>query len=359
MLPRRAMLGLGLAATAAAALPLRSARADANVIANATIAASPQMTSGQRFKKSGKLRIGFSNGFSGNTWRTECLASLRQEAANRPDIADLIVVDGQGSITKQVNDIGDLVTQQVDAILCIANSATAVVPALRRATREGIATVPFNLPVEGEDWCAYVGTDPTKKGRMLGTYLRDALNGKGNIVALGGLPGNSYTAACWAGTQETLGSGIKVLAFAPASWQEDKAKIIMADWLTAYPNIDGVWADGGMDSAGAVEAMLAAGRKLVPVTGDDYNGILKLHAKQQASQPDFKIGLVSEPTWESVIALRTALDLLAGKDVPKQQTIVPQLITDANSTTYIKSNLPDGVYVDTTLSDAELAKLFR
>lgn len=356
---RRDALRAGLGLAVGAALVPRLAHAASDVIAQAKITDSPEKTSGASFRKSGKLRIGFSNGFSGNTWRTECLASLRQEAGKHPEISDLIVVDGQGDIAKQVNDIEDLVSQQVDAILCIANSGTAVAPALRKATRAGIATVPFNLPVEGEAWSAYVGTDPTKKGRALGQFLHDALGGKGKIIALGGLPGNSYTAAAWAGAQQTLGKGIEVLAFKDASWQEDKAKVVTADLIAAYPEIDGVWCDGGMDSMGAMQALLAAGRKLVPVTGDDYNGILKMYAALHASQPDFKIGMISEPTWESVVALRTALSLLAGKDVPKRQTIDPRLIDGSNYTSYIRKNLPDGVYVDTDLSDAELARIFH
>lgn len=353
---RRALLQAGLGIAAAAVLPRRALAAD--VIAETKIVASPDTTSGAKFRKGGKLRIGFSNGFSGNTWRTECLASLRHEAAAHPEIADLIVVDGQGDITKQVNDIQDLIAQQVDAILCIANSGTAVAPALRKAERAGIAAIPFNLPVEGEHWSAYIGTDPARKGTGLGTFLRDKLGAKGKIVALGGLPGNSYTAAAWKGAQTALGSGIEVLAFKDAYWEEDKAKVVMADLIVAYPEIDGVWCDGGQVAAGAAKALLAAGRKLVPVTGDDYNGILKLYAQEHARQPGFAIGVISEPTWESVVALRTALSLLAGKDVPKRQTIEPRLITGANYTQYMRPNLPDGVYVDTNLSDEELAKLF-
>lgn len=354
---RRTLLTTSLAAGASMALPGLAVAAN-DVISQTKIVASKTMTSGAHFKKTDKLRIGFSNGFSGNTWRTECVASLKLEAAKHPEIADLIIVDGQGSITKQVNDINDLASQQVDAILCIANSGTAVAPALAQATRQGIVTVPFNLPVSGDRWSAYVGTDPTNKGKALGRFLNVALNGKGKIVALGGLPGNSYTAAAWAGSKSMFGKGIEVLAFRPASWQQAKAKIVMADLLSAYPQIDGIWCDGGQDTVGALQAMLAAGRKLVPCTGDDYNGLLKLYAKEHTTQPDFKIGIVAEPTWESVIALRIALELLAGKDVPKTQTIVPPVITGTNYHQYIKPDLPDGVYVYTTLSTAELKKLF-
>ena len=58
---------------------------------------------------------------------------------------------------------------------------------------------------------------------------------------------------------------------------------------------------------------------------------------------------MSEPTWESVIALRTAQKLLAGGSVPKRQIIQPIVITAANYQKFISPDLPDGVFVDTNL----------
>lgn len=309
--------------------------------------------------KPGPYRIGFSNGFSGNSWRAMCIAALKAEAAKHDDIADLIIVDGQGDINKQVNDIESLVTQQVDAILTIPNSGDAVAPAIARATREGIVTVPFNLPVSGERWSTYVGTDPENKGKALGGWLNDALGGKGKIVALGGLPGNSYTATAWKGAQSAFADDVEVLTFRDAFWEEDRAKVIMADLIAAYPQIDGIWCDGGQVATGATKALLDAGRPLVPVTGDDYNGLLKLYEAQRENHPKFDFGLMSEPTWQSAVALNAALTLLRGGEVAKRQLLQPQLITKDNYQDYIRPNLPDGVFVDTSLSDEELLEIFK
>lgn len=310
-------------------------------------------------KKDGPYRIGFSNGFSGNSWRAMCIRALEIEAKAHPEIADLIILDGQNDITKQVNDIESLITQQVDVILCIANSGTAVVPALRNALKEGMVVVPFNLPIEGEDYSAYCGTDPSKKGHASGTWLRNALNGKGKIIALGGIPGNSYTAAGWKGAQEAFaGSEIEVLAFKDTDWSEDKAKVVTSDLIAAYPEIDGVWSDGGQVTAGASKALLAAGRPLVPVTGDDYNGLLKLYDQEKGKQPKFDIGLISEPSWEGVVALRMALALLRGEEINKQLIITPKLITKDNYKDYMRPDMADGVFTDTNLSDEELRKIF-
>src|ERR1700748_598804 len=146
-----------------------------DIISKAKIVPVGETVSGAKYKKAGPFRIGFSNGFSGNTWRTECLYALKKEAGQHKEISDLIVVDGQGDIAKQVNDIENLVSQNVDAILCIPNSGSAVAPALRDATKQGVVTVPFNLPVDGEDWTTYDGTDPHNKGFHLAKWLRGAV----------------------------------------------------------------------------------------------------------------------------------------------------------------------------------------
>jgi ribose transport system substrate-binding protein len=355
-LTRRRLLQYGAFASTMLVAP-RMFGAFADTIADAQMTGVGPMV--KMDKKAGPFRVGFSNGFSGNSWRAMCIAALQKEAKTHPEVSDLIIVDGQNDITKQVNDIDSLVSQQVDVILCIPNSGSAVVPALRNATKAGIVTVPFNLPIDGDDYTAYTGTDPSLKGKNSGTWLRNALQGKGKIVALGGIAGNSYTAAGWKGAQEAFqGSQIEVLAFKDTDWSEDKAKVVMSDLIAAYPEIDGIWADGGQVTSGASKALLAAGRPLVPVTGDDYNGLLKLYDQQKDKQPKFDIGLISEPTWESVVALRMALKILNGEEVQKQEIITPKLITKDNYKDYMRPDLADGVFCDTNLSDDELKKIF-
>ncbi len=354
IITRRTALRLG--AGIAAGMMGASLQAFADKISDAKINGSSEMANG--VKKDGKLRIGFSNGFSGNTWRTQNLASMNAEAAANADKYELITVDGQGDITKQVNDIDDLISQNVDVLLVIPNSGTAVIPGLRKANKAGILTIPFNLPVEGEDYTAFVGTDPKQKGEIFGKNLNAMLGGKGKIVAFFGLPGNSYSAGCWEGAQPQLGSGIEVLATKDGYWEEDKAKVIMADLIAAYPQIDGIYSDGAQMATGALRALKAAGRPLIPTTGDDYNGLLKFYEAEKPANAGLNIALVSEPSWEGVIALRTAQKLLAGESVPKKQIIVPTQIGVDNYKNYIKPDLPDGVFVDTILTDEELKKLF-
>ena len=192
--------------------------------------------------KNGPYRIAFSNGFSGNSWRAMCIAALQAEAAKTPDIKEFVIVDGQGDINKQVNDIEGLINQQHDAILIIANSGAAVPPMVKQATDEGIVTAPFNLPIDGEASSTYVGTDPEKKGATLGKWLSDALGGKGKIVALGGLPGNSYG---WAG-KALRPPCLKTSKSLPSRMPIGKKIVPKSSWRISLPPIRRSTAYGAM-----------------------------------------------------------------------------------------------------------------
>jgi ribose transport system substrate-binding protein len=309
-------------------------------------------------EKQEKITIGFSNGFSGNVWRAMMLHSVKNEAAKYPNV-EFIVVDGQGDISKQVNDIQSLIAMDVDGIMLIPNSPQAVEPVLIEARERGIKVCNFNLPLENEDaYDIYVGTDMVNKGYRVVSWLVEELDGRGKVVALGGIPGNSGTAQWMKGAEKALdGTDIEILAYRDAYWQEDKAKIIMADLINAYGQIDGILADGGGPAAGALKALLDAGRPLVPSTGDDYNGLYKLYMKYKDEYPAFDIGTISEPTWQSREAFKALVKLLQGEPMDEWVVVKPDLITGEDVGDYVKPDFPDALFLDNDLSDATLREL--
>jgi ribose transport system substrate-binding protein len=307
-----------------------------------------------------RFTIGFSNGFSGNSWRAMMLASLDQEVQKYPDII-LSVVDGQNDTIKQVNDIQSLIAKNVDAIMVIPNSAQAIEPVLKEARGRGIKVCVFNLPVnDPESYDIYLGTDATAKGKKNGEFLVKKLGGKGKIIALGGIPGNSYTAAGLEGLKQALeGAEIEILTIRDCDWAEDKAKIVMTDILSVYQKIDGIWADGAQVSCGALKAMLDAKRPLIPVTGDDYNGLLKLYDQYKDKESNLDFNSISEPTWEAREALKLLYRLLKGEKVEKDTLIMPESINKDNYQNFLKKDMPDTLFVDNDLPPEVLANLFH
>src|SRR5579875_96794 len=316
-------------------------------------------------KAHGGYVVGFEEGFCANSWRKEMLAAFNLEAKKYEQegiIKKTVVTCANGSIPGQIANINTMIGEHVNAILLIDNSGSAVVPVVTKATNAGIVTVPFNLPLTGGSYDAYIGTNPCLKAQDNANNLVSYVKGKpGGIVALGGTPGNSYTEVGWACAQKIITAAhIPVLTFRWAYWEPDTAKSVMSSVIASYPSISGIWSDGSQNCFGAEEALQAAGRALVPCTGDDYNGLLKLWVQQHARYPDFKISAVPEPpAEESTLALRYAVQLLQGKKVPKQTTLHPPIITDANVAKYVQMNLPDDVFdFSAPLTQAQLQHLF-
>ena len=84
-----------------------------------------------------------------------------------------------------------------------------------------------------------------------------------------------------------------------------------------------------------------------------------MYAADKDKHPKFTSASVSEPTWESVIALRAALKLLARRERAEAADHHPGLHRSLRTIRSTSSpDLPDGVFVDTKLSGDELKKLF-
>ncbi len=305
-----------------------------------------------------RFLVGFSNGFSANSWRAEMLTSLKQEAEKHPEL-ELIVLDGQGDLNKQTADLETLVARRVDAILLIPNSSQAVTPVLRRAVQKGIKVVHFNLPLEDpESYSVYVGPDERERGRRWAEWLVKRMGGTGTLIMLGGIPGNPGTTVALEGALDVLkATSVKVAAYRDAFWQEDRARSVMAELIAKHPRIDGIWTDGGQVAAGALKALLAAGRPLVPITGDDYNGLFKLYMSHRTNSEKFDFASISSPTWQSKVALLTALKLLRGEQVEKWVKIEPRMLTGKDAERYVKSEFSDSIFVDTDLPDSALKEI--
>ena len=129
--------------------------------------------------------------------------------------------------------------------------------------------------------------------------------------------------------------------------------------LAANPNIDGGWSQGGSMTLGAIEAFEAANVPLVPMTGEDSNGLLKKWQKLQAAKTaGFDCIAVAKPTSISATALENALKALRGEKVLKDDILDPSVITSDNLAQFVRPDMPDSLWVNTKMTDAEIKELF-
>lgn len=310
---------------------------------------------------SGGYVIGFSNFSVGNSWRVQMEAEFKAAADNLKTqgvISDYIMTDSNGDISKQVADVNDLITKGVDAIVITAASPSALSPVCEQAMAEGIVVVSFDNYVDTENITAKVGIDEMEFGRQGAQFIVDELDGKGKIVVLNGMAGTGTNQMRYDGAKEVFDKnpGIEIIGEANADWDYAKGKTAVEDFLSAYPEIDAVWSQGGAMTQAAVDAFVAAKRPLVPMAAEANNGMLKVW-KQYADQ-GFKSIAPCCPTYVSASALEVAIKALNGETVEKTTYIDLPVITNDTLDDYVKPDLPDSYWNITKLSDDQVAELF-
>ena len=302
--------------------------------------------------------IGYDIYFVGNSYSVQMWKEFESGVAKYPKVKEVIYTESAGDVQRQIANIEDLITNKVDAMIITPNSPTALVPVLTKAQNAGIKVILNGATIEGTSYDALVTVDDLDFGRVGAEWLVKQLNGKGNIIMLDGLAGISVSDDRSQGALNVFNKypDIKIVAQGFATWDYATAKIVVADMLASNPRIDGVWSQGGAMTQGAIEAFVAAGRPLVPMTGEDANGFLKLWKKYQ---PDgFTSIATSKPTWIGLLALEAAIDLLEGKSVPKDNFLPVPVFTDDELDKYLRPNLSDSLFANTYLSDDEVKAIF-
>lgn len=292
-------------------------------------------------KKTGFV-MGFAGFFTGNSWNVQTFTTVQRAAKADPEISKLIVANAETSVEKQISQINDMIDKRVDGIVVVAASETALNPTLDAAMKEGIPVVATDHNVKNDRITSQIWVDQVKWGEVTAQWLIDKIGPRGGkIVVLNGAPGNSANNDRWGGAKKVFDAHkeIEILAIANADWDQAKAQPIVATWLAAYPQIDGVWSQGGAMTAAAMIEFEKAGRKLVPMVGEAYNGFMKMWVKNQPK--GFTSIAPVLPNFDVQIALEVAKRAARGERMPKIVKVPLTIITDDTVKAHVMDDKPD------------------
>lgn len=315
-----------------------------------------------RADPTGRFTIGYDVYWLGNSWSTQLAEEFRAAVdRNRDAIDDVVYTQSDNQVQKQISNIQSMISRRVDAIIMTPISPSASVPVIQQANRAGIPVILVAAMADTRDTAAEVRADDVVFGRTGAEWLVRKLDGRGKIYVLNGLPGFSTDTLRWKGAKDVFDRypGIEVVADAHAAWDQARAKTAVSNMLAAHPDVDGVWSQGGAMTLGAMQAFRAAGHPLVPMTGENNNGLMKAwDALRRSGDRTFdSIGVIN-PTWVGSEALEQTLNLLRGERVTKVNLVNPEPITAENLSEYVRADLPDSFWVDTRLDDAQIKQLF-
>jgi len=212
-----------------------------------------------------QIRIGVSipaatHGWAGGlNWHAQ-EAEKRLEAAHDNIDITIVTADSPGD---QASDIEDLISvQQIHALVVLPFESDPLVEPVRQAKESGafITVVDRGLP-DASIQDVYVAGNNTELGSVSAEYFKTRLGDGDNIVILRGIPTVIDTERFDAFMAGIEGSGINVLDDEFANWNRDDGFEVMQDFLSRFPDIDGVWAQDDDIAMGVVEAVRQAGRE--------------------------------------------------------------------------------------------------
>ncbi len=244
----------------------------------------------------------------------------------------VVVLSADNNSTQQVNQVNDLITQQVNALVFIAQDATAAAAGVRAANKADIPVIAVDQKPESGDGklATYIATDSVKAADALCTWMFEQMGGSGEIGILQGVLGATAELQRSQGCQQALDKNpdIKVVATQSANWDETEGYKAAQNMLQANPDIKAIFGESDAMAMGAAKAAKDDGKTIMTVGIDGFPTMItaiqqKLTNATQAQVP-YVMGQQS---------IKDALTIIGGGSVPAEQYQDTVLVTQDNAAT--------------------------
>lgn len=232
-----------------------------------------------------------------------------------------ISADAQGSAAKQLTDVESLISQGADVLMIVPFDSEAILPAVEKASDEGIPMIAYDVQIEHPD-SLYITFDNVGVGRLMAQTMLDSGQTEGNFAFIKGDQGDPNATFLFEGIMEVLGENIEagkiknVCETFTDGWKPENAQRNMEQCLTSQNNkIDAVVSENDGMAGGVVAALEAQGMDGIPVTGQDGD----LAAINRVARGTQLVSVWKDSRALGKVAAEAALMLADGKsmsDVP-------------------------------------------
>lgn len=263
-----------------------------------------------------------------NYWATQAKKDLE---ANNKDLQ--IIIRTAANATEQANQLQDLVTvNRINALVVFPFESAALTRPVANVKAKGVyVTVVDRGLTDTSAQDAYVAGDNTAFGKVPAEYIAKALGGKGDVVALRGIPTTLDNERMDAFTAVLKNyPDIKLLDAKYANWNRDDAYKVTQDFLTRFKHIDAFWAADDDMAFGAIRAIDQANRKdiRIIVGGAGAKDMVKII--RDGSDERIQANVSYSPKFIYDAIKLTAEARLKGEKLPAT-TIIPSVLIDKNN----------------------------
>lgn len=291
----------------------------------------------------GPLKIGFSQATQQSPFYV-ALSDAATKTAER-DGNELFFADANGDVTKQNNDVQDLITRGINVLVINPVDPKGIAPALAAADAAGIEVVTVDRPIESGA-ASFVGRDNKAMGQIVGEAAVAALGpAGGKIIEIQGDAGGAVARDRHDGFAAAVAAqpNITVIDGPYSDYIRSNAVTAMQDLLQAHPDLRAVYAQNDDMALGALQVLAENNRADVLVFGVD--GLMEA-VRAIADGDQYTATALNDPNAEGRLAVETAVKVAKGESVAE--------FIDAGTGLINKSNAPTLVG-DTTFAEAPQA----
>jgi ribose transport system substrate-binding protein len=279
------------------------------------------------------------HGFTGGIvwWANEAKKELEKA---HPDLK--IIIKTAGGAPEQANQLQDLVTvNKINALVIFPFESASLTQPVAQVKKKGVyVTVVDRGLTDTSAQDAYVAGDNTAFGKLPAEYLAKTMDGKGDIVALRGIP-TTLDNERWSAFESVIKQhpDMKVLDAKYANWNRDDAFKVMQDYLTRFKHIDAVWAADDDMMIGVLKAIDQAKRtdiKQVFGGAGSKEAVKRIMDGDKLVQADVSYS----PKFIYDAIKLTAEARLKGENLPATTIIPSVLITKENAKQFYYPNSP-------------------
>ena len=191
----------------------------------------------------------------------EKLNSELKTAEYLNDSVEVRLASSNDDNKKQVAQINQFVDQGVDLLIVSPNQLYAISDALNRAYDKGIPVILVDRKTQSNKYTAFIGCDNYELGKLMGNYIAQQLNGKGNIAEIRGLDGSSPALERHRGFMDALKAypNIRVVASEGGDWKQRSGMEAMRRILAKGEHLDYVFSQNDRMARGAYDVAKAKG----------------------------------------------------------------------------------------------------
>ena len=127
--------------------------------------------------------------------------------------------DAQQDNAKQVSDVENFLTKQIDLLIISPNEATPLTAVVAKAYNKGIPVIVLDRKVDGDAYTTWIGADNVEIGKTAGEYVAEQLLPDGGKVGeIRGLAGATPAKERGDGFREGIeGKNIEIVASSTAT----------------------------------------------------------------------------------------------------------------------------------------------